>query len=100
MDFSFGNEPLLWGSQAQTTCLVSEGDIPIQITWAFHGNDVTTNNQKGITTTKFGHRSSILQIDPVEFSANFTCMAKNQAGSVNYTAELIVQGKLLCKVCF
>jgi len=76
----------------QAMCVVPEGDLPIHITWTFHGDDVaTTNSQKGITTTKFGHRSSILLIDPVESSGNFTCSAKNSAGVVNYTAELLVQ---------
>ncbi|ODN02698.1 Hemicentin-1 [Orchesella cincta] len=93
LPFSFGDkdEPLLWGTQAQATCYVAEGDTPLQISWAFHGSDISAQAQKGIQTTKFGQRSSIILIDPVEFSANFTCSAKNAAGTANYTAELIVQ---------
>jgi hypothetical protein len=71
-------------------CVVPEGDAP-QIEWTFKGTDVTTHIQKGISTTKVGHRSSILIIDPVEFSLNVTCTAKNSAGTVNYTTELVVQ---------
>lgn len=89
--FSFGEKALLWGSQAQTTCYVAEGDTPIQISWVFHGSDIPTKAQEGIQTTKFGQRSSIVLVDPVEFSGNFTCSAKNAAGTTNYTAELIVQ---------
>jgi hypothetical protein len=77
-------------------CVVPEGDLPMHITWTFHGTDVTTHTQKGISTTKFGHRSSILLIDPVEYSGNFTCSAKNLAGTVNYTAELLVQSSFDC----
>jgi hypothetical protein len=71
-------------------CIVPEGDAP-HISWSFQGSDVTTHTHKGISTTKFGQRSSILVIDPVEFSLNVTCTAKNSAGTVNYTTELVVQ---------
>lgn len=95
MPFSFGDEPLMWGTSAQASCYVVEGDLPLQITWTFHGPDVTTHTQKGIQTSKFGQRSSIILIDPVEFSGNFTCSAKNVAGSNNFTTDLIVQSVLL-----
>ncbi len=81
-------------------CQVPEGDTPLHISWTFHGNDVTTHTQKGMTTTKFGHRSSILLIDPVTDAGNVTCSVRNAAGSVNYSAELIVQSLFLKVDCF
>ena len=93
MDFSFGPTPLHSGSLAQVTCIVNEGDTPLQITWAFHGNSASAT-PAGVQTSKFGTKSSILMIESVtsEHSGNYTCTARNHAGVANYTAELIVNG--------
>ena len=94
VDFNFGSESLLSGTSAQVQCFVSEGDTPLQITWAFHGTDMTTRTQSGVSTMKLGQKSSVLMIDSVtsEHAGNYTCTARNAAASANYTAELIVNG--------
>lgn len=82
------------GAPAQVQCFVSEGDSPLQITWAFHGEDMTSRAQTGVSTMKLGQRGNLLMIDSVtpEHMGNYTCTARNNAGVANYTAELVVNG--------
>ncbi|XP_065340876.1 cell adhesion molecule Dscam1 isoform X31 [Cloeon dipterum] len=86
--FSFGDEPIYYGQAAQATCLVSEGDLPLEITWSFQGSNLST--QMGISTTKVGRKASLLLIDPTlpGHTGNYTCTAKNKAGISNLTASL------------
>lgn len=92
--FSFGDSPVHSGQTAQVTCLVSEGDLPLNITWSFHGGVVELDS--GVITTKIGKKASSLLIDSVSEvqSGNYTCTAQNRAGSSHYTASLDVYGTL------
>ena len=71
---------------------MSRGDLPISIVWSFHGATVSPN--MGVSTTRLGSRMSVLMIDSVSAShkGNYTCSAKNPAGTANYTATLSVNG--------
>ena len=91
--FSFGDDEFASGEHVQVSCIVSEGDLPVDISWTFHGLKETS--MMGISTTKLGPRSSILQIEAVAagHSGDYTCIAKNAAGSQNFTANLRVSGK-------
>lgn len=91
--FSFGDEPIYYGQVAQATCLVTEGDYPLEVTWSFQGSHLST--QTGISTTKVGKRTSLLLIDPTQsgHTGNYTCTAKNKAGITNITATLNIYGK-------
>jgi hypothetical protein len=91
--FSFGDEPIYHGQVAQATCLVTEGDYPLEITWSFQGSHLST--QTGISTTKVGKRTSLLLIDPTQsgHTGYYTCTAKNKAGITNITAILNIYGK-------
>lgn len=94
--FSFGeDEYFTSGTHVQASCIVGEGDIPVDISWTFHGK--IEASMMGISTTKLGPRSSILQIDSVAaaHSGQYTCIAKNSAGAQNYTAHLRVLGIFL-----
>lgn len=95
MPFSFGvleGDPLRYGEHATLQCNVMEGDLPVSISWIFHGRELSS--QMGIETVKIGKRINLLEIDAVAAShtGNYTCVATNGAGSTNFTAELIVQG--------
>lgn len=93
--FSFGDEAVDAGASVQASCMVSFGDVPVSIKWSFHGTDSLTSSQKGVSTMKFGARSSVLMIENVNFehSGLYICKATNAAGSAEYTAKLVVNGK-------
>lgn len=76
--------------------MVSFGDTPLTISWSFHGSETSTTSQTGVSTMKFGTRSSVLMIENVNFIHNglYICNAKNAAGSANFTTKLIVNGKI------
>lgn len=76
------------------TCAVSKGDLPLTIEWYFNGKPVKTGDI-GINLVN-NKRSSQLNIDSVthQNQGNYTCVVKNEAGSLNYSAELYVNGIL------
>ena len=95
--FSFGDHDYTLGMSAQINCIVIEGDLPVDISWTFHGRSRRPDDaasSSGIETTKIGSRSSVLNIDSVnaDHSGNFTCIARNAAAVRNYTATLNVYG--------
>ena len=90
--FTFGEEDYMAGMSAQLNCMIIEGDAPVDIRW-----DVLAQSHasvSGITTTKFGAKSSVLQIDSLDasHSGNYTCTASNKAGTVRHSAQLTVVG--------
>lgn len=92
--FSFEGETN-FGDNVQATCHVSKGDSPLQLTWSFQGlNSNSSALEKSVNTLTVGERTNMLEI-PEAFSAhsgNYTCTARNKAGSVTYTATLMVNG--------
>lgn len=90
--FDFGEEPSNFGDSASVQCLVTSGDLPVEFRWFFNGRPVS--EVAGITTAKMGKRNSVLTIDSVtdRHMGNFSCQAANIATTVNFTAELIVNG--------
>ena len=93
--FSFGTAVVDSGEFAQLTCVVSKGDMPIQITWSLMGKDV--NSGSSTSTTMLGQRASMLVINSVDYSnvGEYTCRATNPAGSVTYSTLLNVNGNIL-----
>lgn len=91
--FDFGEEPSNFADSASVACLVTSGDLPIAFKWFF--NDRPVKEFAGITTVKLGNRNSVLNIDSVtgKHAGRYVCEASNEASSVNYTSELIVNGK-------
>lgn len=95
--FSFEGETN-FGDNVQATCHVSKGDSPLQLTWSFQGlNSNSSALEKSVKTLKVSERTNLLEI-PEAFSAHsghYTCAARNKAGSVAYTATLMVNGNYL-----
>ncbi|XP_064292544.1 cell adhesion molecule Dscam1 isoform X50 [Plodia interpunctella] len=87
--FSF-ETPLYAGQATQVTCLVSEGDLPLDIQWYFEGQPL--KEKTGVTATKIAKRASLLLIDPAGWahSGSYACLARNPAGFSNYSATLEV----------
>ena len=92
MPFSFGTDVMNEGAFAQLSCVVTEGDEPLTISWSFHGHNLTSD--LGIMTTNMGSRASILMIQSVghRHMGSYTCNAANVAGKASYTADLKVNG--------
>lgn len=90
--FYFEGNPLHSGQYAQVNCLVHEGDLPINIEWILNEQDL--DNYPEVSITKVGKRSSILTIEAVSYATagNYTCRAKNKAGSTEYVTQLQVNG--------
>lgn len=95
--FSFGDEPVNVEDTVSATCIISSGDHPVDIEWLFNGYHI--NAFSGISVLKGGKRNSMLTIDSAnaQHAGNYTCLAKNQAASVLYSAELIVNGLTISK---
>lgn len=96
--FSFGEEDNFTpDAHAQTSCIVSEGDLPLDINWTFHGpgGKFLDAVMAGVSIGRFGPRSSVLQIDSLSaaHTGEYTCMARNAAGSHNFTTHLKVLGR-------
>lgn len=74
------------------TCLILSGDLPVDIDWVF--NDYPINSYSGITVVKGGKKASMLTIESVNgrHGGNYTCRAKNTAGSATFSAILDVNG--------
>lgn len=97
--FSFGDTAIHSGQATQVTCLISEGDIPLEFTWSFEGSNA--NSLAEIATTKVGTKGSLLFIDSVteDQAGNYTCTVSNRAGSVFYIATLNVYGiQMYCSI--
>ena len=95
MPFTFGSDTMKEGSFAQLSCVVTEGDEPLTISWSFHGHNLTKD--LGIVTTNIGTRTSLLMINSVghRHMGQYTCTAFNTAGTSSHSAELKVNGKFL-----
>ena len=80
------------GVYAQLTCVVSQGDMPVAITWSLKGKEL--NSGPSISTTQLGARASMLVISSVDYThiGEYTCRATNPAGSVTHSTDLKVNG--------
>ncbi|XP_059046488.1 cell adhesion molecule DSCAM isoform X7 [Achroia grisella] len=83
-------EPVFAGESVQLNCHVSKGDIPLTITWSFHGEELSSH--QGITTMKIGERSSLLTISSATASnsGEYWCHAANRAGVAVHSASVNV----------
>lgn len=74
------------------SCTVNKGDLPIKITWVRNNQPIYSND--GVSISRTNQRISIVSIESVRdrHSGNYTCIAENSAGSVNYTTSLWVNG--------
>ncbi|KAG5890611.1 hypothetical protein JTB14_005121 [Gonioctena quinquepunctata] len=88
--FDFGEYPVHSGQSVQVQCFVSEGDLPVNLSWFL--NEQPVEEFPDISTTKLGKRSSILSIDSVSYTlaGNYSCRAKNEASETSFSSELQV----------
>lgn len=100
-EFDFGKDPSNFGESASVQCLVTSGDFPVSFAWLFNGREIN-ENVYDVSMVKLGKKISALSIDFVRdhHAGNYTCVAVNRATSVNYTAELVVNGREASANCF
>lgn len=95
MPFNFGDEPAFPGDSNAVNCMITKGDVPLQIDWLMNGMPVR-NDQFGINILQNGPRLSTLSIISLEpkHRGSFECRVTNMAGTTSATAELLLNGYL------
>ncbi|XP_055856707.1 cell adhesion molecule Dscam2 isoform X4 [Episyrphus balteatus] len=89
--FSFSDEPSNTGEMAAVFCLVPKGDLPIEIRWTLNSAPVI-NGEHGFSLSRMNARTSSLNIDSLGavHRGIYRCIAKNKAGTNEFSAELHV----------
>lgn len=95
--FNFGDKPSHPGQYQSLQCSVSDGDLPLTISWTFNGQPIVNSDDAEVSVTKMGRRSSVLTIEQVapEHAGRYVCLAENAAGAVSFAADLRVIGVFL-----
>lgn len=90
--FSFGDQPMNQDEPVSISCTIIGGDLPINVTWTLNGDAIEPWQE--ILTEKRGKRINVLMIDSLKakHAGNYTCWAKNGAGIIEHTSQLIVNG--------
>lgn len=93
LPFSFGDDPLNTDDVAAVQCMALKGDLPMKIKWYFNESPITTI-ESGVHVVMTSPRISQLTIEAVTayHRGLYRCVAINKAGSVEYSAELRVNG--------
>lgn len=94
MPFSFGEEPLNVGESTAVNCMITKGDLPLNITWTLNNKKLTSGSD-GITIARISARLSALTIESIggEHRGMFQCIASNAAGSTELESELKANGE-------
>ncbi|XP_076325843.1 cell adhesion molecule Dscam1-like isoform X3 [Tachypleus tridentatus] len=87
--FSFPDAPRE-GIRASVTCIVQEGDPPIELTWLKNGAALEADGNLSVEHTNMFMSSLVFEKLKPEYSAKYTCVASNEATAVNHSASLIV----------
>lgn len=100
MPFSFGDEPLNVGESTAVNCMITKGDLPLNITWTLNEDPLMSGND-GITITRISPRLSALNIESIggQHRGQFKCIASNAAGSVGLESELKANGEEKLEFC-
>ena len=91
---SFGEEPLNAGDTASVQCVITKGDLPLDIAFGFQGNTIAPSED--IVISASGKRAKQITIESVnaKHAGEYTCIAANLAGTTTRTAALSVNGTI------
>ncbi|XP_076325900.1 cell adhesion molecule Dscam1-like [Tachypleus tridentatus] len=78
------------GSRSKILCSVTKGDTPIRISWLKDGKPVPSYLQ--VKESVIDEYSSFLTFPRLlpKHAGNYTCVAENEAGCINYTASMVI----------
>lgn len=101
MPFILGEEPTNYGDSVGIQCMANKGDLDIDIRWLLNDSPIVSG-ENGITIVKLNQRTSSLNINNVEgiHRGIFKCIATNQAGAAEHSAELRVNGLFFAVTSF
>ena len=73
-------------------CTIAGGDLPVHVSWLINGHEIADYLE--VLLEKRGKKIHMLTIESVseKHMGNYTCVAYNNAGHVNHTSELKVNG--------
>lgn len=76
-------------------CNVAQGDPPVQLAWAKDGVLIQGNSLAEVYVRQIDEFSLALVIENLSahHNGNYSCLAANEAASVNHMASLLVNGK-------
>lgn len=94
--FTFGDEPANPGDSNAINCMITKGDLPLDIKWSLNGQ-LIVSGENGITIVKMSPRLSSLSLESINdrHRGTFKCIAKNAAGTSEFSTELQVNGATL-----
>lgn len=98
MPFSFGDTPTNTGEMIGAHCMVTKGDLPIDIRWFFNDEPVEEGSDF-VTIAKMSSRTSSMNIEEIRdvHRGTYKCVAKNKAGSAEIHSTLFVNGIKECR---
>jgi hypothetical protein len=99
MPFTFGEDAFNPGDSVVVNCMISKGDLPLEIVWTLNSKPIISG-ENNILVTRMSKRLSALSIEAITgyHRGLFECTTKNSAGLTSHSAVLIVNGNLVEKV--
>lgn len=91
-EFAFTKLPMNAGEFANLQCIVSSGDLPLNIRWSYPGEEM--GGSSGVLAKKVADRVSMLMISIIaaRHAGEYVCTAENAAGTASHSTVLTVNG--------
>ncbi len=99
MPFQFGDDSFNPGDSTAVNCMISKGDLPLNVKWTLNGQPVV-NGENGLQVVKMSSRLSSLSIESLSdrHRGVFRCIVSNGAGESTYSSELKINGRFMSRL--